>query len=153
MKLRVGLHTGVMGSIELSFVESNWVEESITYNSQPSIIEFTRQFTDPYLVAGDFKSFSLKKEYLDNGNFISFKLERSLGMIIFDSKEAGVTENAPTLVILYAEPLVFPPWFIPIIIVGVLVVVGSIIEYKYFRKSSRIKPERGDDKLDNNRSR
>ncbi|KKM70737.1 hypothetical protein LCGC14_1437730 [marine sediment metagenome] len=145
LRLKVSYHTGVMGSNQLSFVESNWVEGSITYNTQPSIIEFIRQSIDPFLSVGDFKSFSLKINYINTGNLISFKLERSSGMIIFHSKEVGGT-NAPTLVIIYAEPLITMEGIyvvLPFILVGVsigtiwsLLIVEPYIRYKLKRKSS-----------------
>ena len=154
LRLRVSYFFGVLVDGKVSLVENNWVEETITYNSQPSTIEFIRDFSYLLLYEGDIITISLDKEYLDNGNYISFKLEglpsSSVNWVSFDSKEAGVTENAPTLVISYPEPFEFPLWIIPIIIIGPLVGVGSIFEYKYFRKLSRIEPERGSEKRDNN---
>jgi hypothetical protein len=139
LRLRVTYIVLGLGVIKLSFVESNWVEESITYNTQPSLIEFTSQFWDAKLIAGDYMFFSIKKDYLNQGNVISFKIEKASGMVIYHSKEGGVTGNNPTVVITYAEPFVFPLWAIPIIIVGALVGVGSFFVYKYFRKLSKIR--------------
>ena len=104
LRLRFVHLSGATSFFDLSFVESNWVEESITYNSQPSIIEFTSKSSLIGLMHGDSKSFSLKTEYLDNRDIISFKLEYSSGIIVIQSKEAGVEADAPTLVINYLEP-------------------------------------------------
>ena len=104
LRLRFVHLSGATSFFDLSFVESNWVEESITYNSQPSIIEFTSKSSLIGLMHGDSKSFSLKTEYLDNRDIISFKLEYSSGIIVIQSKEAGVEADAPTLLINYLEP-------------------------------------------------
>ena len=153
LRLRVSYFSGVLVDGKVSLVENNWVEETITYNSQPSTIEFIRDISYLLLYEGDIITISLDKEYFDTGNYISFKLEglpsSSANWVSFDSKEAGVIENAPTLVIRYPEPFEFPLWIIPIIIIGALVGVGAFFEYKYFRKISRIEPERGSEKLDN----
>lgn len=121
--------TGVF--FDLSFVESNWVEESITYNSQPSIIEFTSSSSLIGLMHGDSKSFSLKTEYLDNRNFISFKLEYSSGIIIIQSKEAGVEANAPTLVINYPESSISTiPGYQLFLLISALSIIIIIIRKK-----------------------
>ncbi|MFX0030481.1 MAG: DNRLRE domain-containing protein [Candidatus Hermodarchaeota archaeon] len=156
LRLRVSYFSGVFVDGKVSLVENNWVEETITYNSQPSTIEFIRDISYMLLSEGDIVTISLDQEYFDNGNYISFKLEglpsSSANFVSFDSKEAGVPGNAPTLVIRYPEPsnFEFPLWIIPIIIIGPLVGVGAFFEYKYFRKISRVEPQRGSEKLDNN---
>ena len=145
LRLTVSYFSGVLVDGNVSVVENNWVEETITYNSQPATIAFIRDISYMLLYEGDIITITLDQEYFDSGNYISFKLEgkpsSSVNLVIFDSKEAGVIGNAPTLVIRYNEPFEFPLWIILIIIIGALVGVGAFFEYKYFRKISRIEFE------------
>lgn len=131
LRLRFVHLSGVGSSFDISFVESNWVEGSITYNSQPSIIEFTSTSLLMSLKHGDSKSFSLKTEYLDNRNFISFKLEYSSGIIVIQSKEAGVEANAPTLIINYLEPPIsIIPGYQLFLLISTLSIILIIIRKK-----------------------